>query len=65
MASSTWNRLENRRHTHQKPSGLMRRLIEAVTEPGDMIVNTCAGSFATMDVALPCGRQFLGCDLKG
>jgi hypothetical protein len=29
----------------------MRRLIEAVTEPGDMIVNPCARSFAAMHVA--------------
>jgi hypothetical protein len=44
-------------------SGLMRRMIEAVTEPGEMIVNL-RGSFATMDVELECGRHFLGTDLK-
>jgi site-specific DNA-methyltransferase (adenine-specific) len=58
-------KIVERRHTHQKPSGLIQRLIEAVTDPGDLVVNPCAGSFCTMDVALACGRHFLGCDLKG
>jgi site-specific DNA-methyltransferase (adenine-specific) len=57
-------KITDRRHTHQKPSGLHRALIEALTEPGDVIVNPCAGSFAVMDTALACGRHFLGCDIS-
>jgi site-specific DNA-methyltransferase (adenine-specific) len=58
-------KIRDRKHPHQKPSGLIRKLIEATTDAGDLIVNPCAGSFATMDVALACGRHFLGTDLKG
>jgi len=73
-AKGTWKRspcipdvfpekITERRHTHQKPSFLHRQLIEAMTEPGDVVVNPCAGSFAVMDAAHACGRHFLGCDI--
>ena len=53
-----------RRHAHQKPVGLQAALIEAVTEPGDLVVDPAAGSFSVMESALSVGRNFLGGDLE-
>ena len=54
-----------RRHAHQKPVALQAGLIEAVTEPGDLVVDPAAGSFSVMESALSVGRNFLGGDLDG
>ena len=50
-------------HTHVKPVGLQRALIEAVTRPGDLVVDPAAGSFSVMEA---CGesRRFIGCDIE-
>ena len=54
-----------RPHIHQKPVGLQAALIEAVTEPGDLVVDPAAGSFSVMESARSVGRHFLGGDLNG
>jgi site-specific DNA-methyltransferase (adenine-specific) len=51
-------------HPHRKPRKLIRALIEAITEPGDLIVDPCAGSFVVLDEATACGRHFIGTDLQ-
>ena len=53
-----------RRHTHQKPLQLQARLIEAVTVPGEVVLDPAAGSFSVMDACQALGREFLGCDLN-
>jgi site-specific DNA-methyltransferase (adenine-specific) len=50
-------------HPHAKPAGLIARLIAAVTEPNDLIVDPAAGSFVVMHAARRLGRDFIGCDL--
>jgi site-specific DNA-methyltransferase (adenine-specific) len=50
-------------HPHQKPIGLTRRLISAVTRPGDLVVDPAAGSFIVMYAAQHLGREFIGCDI--
>lgn len=52
-------------HTHAKPMELQKALIEATTQPGDLVLDPCAGSFSVMDAALETGRRFIGCDLDG
>ena len=52
-------------HVHAKPMELQKALIEATTEPGDLVLDPCAGSFSVMDAALETGRRFIGCDLDG
>jgi site-specific DNA-methyltransferase (adenine-specific) len=52
-------------HPHIKPIGLIRRLIAAVTEPGDLIVDPAAGSFVVMKAAHQLDRNFVGCDVLG
>ena len=56
-------KVDTRIHPHIKPAGLIRRLIAAVTAPGDLIIDPAAGSFLVMHVAHELGRRFSGCDL--
>ena len=54
----------SRRHPHAKPEGLQRRLIEATTRRGQLVVDPTAGGYSVMRSAMACGRQFLGCDVR-
>src|SRR5262249_44716902 len=38
-------------HPHIKPIGLISALIEAITSPGDLVVDPAAGSFVVMHAA--------------
>ena len=48
---------------HPKPVHLQARLIEAVTDPSDVVLDPAAGSYSVMTAAHQVGRQFLGCDI--
>ena len=50
---------------HPKPVGLQSALIEAVSNPGDVIIDPAAGSFSVMEACRQKGRTFLGCDING
>ena len=50
---------------HAKPVGLQGALIEAVTHPGDVVVDPAAGSFSVLEACAATGRNFLGCDVNG
>lgn len=52
-------------NVHPKPVNLQARLIEAVTDPGDVVLDPAAGSYSVMTAAHQVGRQFLGCDVAG
>ena len=52
-------------HTHAKPVGLQARLISAVSNVGDVVIDPAAGSFSVMDACREVGRDFLGCDING
>ena len=56
-------RVDRSVHPHTKPIGLITRLIGAITEPGDLVVDPAAGGFGGLDAAHKLGREFLGCDL--
>ena len=60
-------KIENgeRNHTHAKPIGLQKRLIEAVTNEGDMVVDPTAGGYSVLTAALEVDRHFLGCYILG
>lgn len=47
-------------HTTQKPIALMRELVADYTDPGDWIVDPCAGSGTTGVAARMLGRRFVG-----
>ena len=73
LAKATWRdhgirdrwveKVDTRIHPHLKPAGLIRRLIGAVTAPGDLIIDPAAGSFIVERIARELGRRFSGCDL--
>lgn len=50
-------------HPHAKPLSITKRLIEAATNTGDIVVDPCAGSFTTLQACKDTNRQFIGCDL--
>jgi len=50
-------------HPHRKPIGLIAEIIQAVTNPGDTVIDPAAGSFVVMDAALGTHRHFLGTDI--
>jgi site-specific DNA-methyltransferase (adenine-specific) len=54
---------ETRLHAHQKPEKLTERLIKAITKPGDLVVDPCAGGYGVLEACRATDRQFLGCDL--
>jgi site-specific DNA-methyltransferase (adenine-specific) len=57
-------KVDRKLHPHIKPIGLISRLIVAVTNPGDLVVDPAAGSFAVMHAAIELGREFIGCDIE-
>ena len=56
-------KVDNEIHPHVKPLGLISRLISAITEPGDLVVDPAAGSFVVMRATHELGRDFIGCDI--
>ena len=42
---------------------LIKALISATTNQGDLIIDPCAGSFVVLEVCQELKREFLGCDL--
>ena len=60
---SRWpEKVDRRVHAHVEPIGLISRLIAAVTEPGDLVIDPAAGSFVVMMAANQLARNFVGCD---
>lgn len=47
-------------HPTQKPISVLRRLIEIFTDPGDVVIDPCAGSASTLRAAFECGRDSYG-----
>lgn len=58
-------KIEDKNHTHAKPIELQKRLIKAVTNVGDVVVDPSAGGFSVMRSANEMERNFLGCDILG
>lgn len=53
---------ERRRHTAQKPLGLMRELVRLFSDPGETVCDPFAGSATTGIATILEGRDFLGCE---
>jgi site-specific DNA-methyltransferase (adenine-specific) len=61
---SRWpEKIDRKLHPHVKPAGLTTRLIGAITQPGELVVDPAAGSFTVMHAAHRLGREFVGCDI--
>lgn len=47
-------------HPTQKPVNVLKRLIEIFTDPGDVVIDPCAGSGSTLRAAYEMGRNSYG-----
>ena len=50
-------------HPAQKPVKLLKRLIETFTDPGDVVIDPCCGSGATLRAAHEIGRNAFGFEI--
>lgn len=62
LSNHSWERQD---HPTQKPVALLRKCIEASTDPGDLVVDPFGGSGTTFAVAEALGRRWTGCELSG
>ena len=60
-------KIENgdKNHTHAKPVGLQIKLIKAVTNQGDIVVDPAAGGYSVLKSTNATERHFIGCDILG
>ena len=50
-------------HPAQKPVGLLKQLIEIFTDPGDVVIDPCAGSATTLRAAAELSRNSYGFEI--
>lgn len=55
---------EGHHHPTQKPVGLLRSVIEMVTDPGETVADPYAGSGSTLLAAREAGRRAIGVELE-
>ncbi|CAI8018397.1 Modification methylase HhaII [Geodia barretti] len=60
-----WTESVDKHFAHAKPVILQAALIEAVTDPGDVVLDPSAGSYSVLKAAKWVGRNFIGCDVNG
>ena len=58
-----WTEKVKKTHAHSKPVQLQKRLIEATTDEGDMIIDPAAGGYSVLEACLETKRTFIGCDI--
>ena len=51
-------------HPTQKPLSVLKRLIDIFTDPGDVVIDPCAGSGSTIVAAAEMGREAYGFEIK-
>ena len=51
-------------HPTQKPVSVLKRLIEIFTDPGDVVIDPCAGSGSTLRAAAELGRNAYGFEVS-
>jgi site-specific DNA-methyltransferase (adenine-specific) len=57
-------RVEPVDHPSPKPEAILRRLIEVVTAPGDLVFDPFMGSGTTLRAAKACGRRAVGVEVE-
>ena len=58
-----WPESKEKSHPHAKPIGLLKKPIEATTNPGDVVLDPAAGGYNVLEAAVCTRRRFLGCDV--
>lgn len=54
---------EKKWHPHQQSLETMENLLDYLSDPGDLVVDPCGGSFTTAVACCRRGRRFIGCDV--
>lgn len=54
---------EKELHKWQQPLGEVEQLVSYFSQPGDLIIDPCGGSFTTAEACRKMGRRFVGCDI--
>jgi len=64
--SSVWPGPPAKKNGHEtpKPEWLLRRIIEATSNPGDVVLDIFMGSGTTAVAAKKLGRRYFGCDIS-
>jgi len=57
-------RLTQTEHPHQKPLGLLQKILLTCTKPGDVVLDPFMGSGSTLVAAKSIGRRAIGIDLS-
>ena len=60
-----WTESVEDQYAHAKPVILQAALIEAVTDPEDVVLDPAAGGYSVLEAAHWVGRNFIGCDISG
>ena len=60
-----WEEKVTKDGAHAKPVGLQGRLIEALTNTRDTVIDPAAGSYSVLKACRGTNRRFLGCDIEG
>ncbi len=60
-----WAEKLKTRSAHGKPIELQSRLIAALTNSADVVLDPAAGSYTVLDACRRANRRFLGCDVRG
>ena len=56
-------KLSEKTHPHSKPVELQKRLIAAVTNEGDVVLDPAAGGYSVLQACRELGRRFIGSDI--
>ena len=59
-----WSEKIVKTHPHSKPTELQKRLICAVTKPGEIVLDPAAGGFSVLEACSALNIDFLGCDIS-
>jgi site-specific DNA-methyltransferase (adenine-specific) len=51
-------------HPMQQPLEEAEKFVRYFTQPGDLVVDPCSGSFTTAVACKNLGRRFIGCDIR-
>ena len=63
MCSSDLGKEIPKIHPAQKPVAVLKRLIEIFTDPGDVVIDPCAGSGTTLRAAYELDRSAFGFEI--
>lgn len=59
-----WSEKIVKTHPHSKPTELQKRLIYAVTKPGEIVLDPAAGGYSVLEACSALNIDFLGCDIS-